>query len=107
MGASGISKDTASKFFELIGLEVGGWPGRPTKDYSWEYELKARLVGKSASKLTENAELREEFGGRDFDSLSFEERETSSTEFAKVKSYAARTGCHSPSTCRPRWACRK
>jgi hypothetical protein len=96
MGASGISKDTASKFFELIGLEVGGKPGRPTKDYSGEYEAKASGLSwtKVASKsLRENPEFREEFGERDFQSLTFEERETLKNRIREgVRTYAERTG---------------
>ena len=43
MATSGISKNMPGKFFDLIGLEVGGKPGRPPKDYSREYELKKSL----------------------------------------------------------------
>jgi hypothetical protein len=93
---SGISKDAASRFFGLIGLEVGGKPGRPAKDYSREYDLKTS--GSSWAEvadqiLRENAELRDEFGGRDFDSLTFEERENLTHRIREgVKSYAERTG---------------
>jgi hypothetical protein len=94
--ASGISKDTASKFFDLIGLEVGGKPGRPTKDYSREYELKASGLswGKVARRaLEDNPEIREEFGGRTFQSLSFQERTNLTNRIREgARTYAERSG---------------
>jgi hypothetical protein len=95
MGASGISKETPGKFFRLIGLEVGGKPGRPTKDYSQEYELKKKLSWTKVARqsLRENADIREEFGGRTFDSLGFEEQENLKNRIREgVRSYAERTG---------------
>jgi hypothetical protein len=96
MAASGISKDTASKFFDSIGLEVGGKPGRPAKDYSREYELKASGLSwtKVASQvLEENAVIREEFAGRNFQSLTFQERENLTNRIREgVRSYAERAG---------------
>lgn len=96
MAASGISKDTASKFFQLIGLEVGGKPGRRTKDYSREYELKASGLSwtKVARRaLEDNPEIREEFGGRIFQSLSFQERTNLTNRIREgVRSYAERAG---------------
>jgi hypothetical protein len=94
MGASGISKDMASKFFDLIGLEVGGWPGRPIKDYSREYELKASGLSwtKVASQvLRENPEFRQEFGERDFRFLTLKERGNLWRRIREgVRSYAKR-----------------
>jgi hypothetical protein len=96
MAASGISKDAPRKLFELIGLQVGGKPGRPAKDYSREYDLKAS--GLSWSKvarraLEDNAELREEFAGRAFQSLSFQEQENLTNRIREgVRSYAQRAG---------------
>jgi hypothetical protein len=97
MGASsGISKDAASKFFGFIGLELGGKPGRPAKDYSREYELKASGLSwlKVARRaLEDNPELREEFGGRTFQSLSFQERANLTNRIREgVRSYAERAG---------------
>jgi len=96
MGASGISKDTARKFFDLIGLEVGGKPGRPTKDYSREYELKASGLSwpKVARRALEgNPEIREEFGGRTFQALSFQEKANLTNRIREgVRSYAERAG---------------
>jgi hypothetical protein len=92
----GISLGSLRKFGELLGLEIGGKPGRPTKDYALEYSLKAS--GLSWSKVTrqtlrENSELCEEFGGREFDSLTFEEREGLMNRIRQgVNSYAERVG---------------
>jgi hypothetical protein len=94
MGTSGISKDAAARLLRLVGLEVGRGPGRPSKDYSREYELKRSLSWTNVARqiLRENLELREEFGGRDFDSLSFEEQENLRNRIREgVRSYAERT----------------
>jgi hypothetical protein len=94
MAASGISTQATSRFFELIGLKVGGKPGRPPKDYSREYEWKAS--GSTWSEvarrsLQENPELRSEFGGHDFDSLTFEQKEGLMNRIRQgVRSYAER-----------------
>jgi hypothetical protein len=96
MGPLGISKGMASKFFELLGFEVGGKPGRHTKDYSQEYELKASGLSwtKIATKvLRENPELRAEFGERGFQSLTFQERSNLWRRIREgVRNYAQRTG---------------
>ena len=87
--------DTVSKFLQLIGLEIGGRPGRPTKDYSREYELKVTKswAQVAAQALLENAELREEFGGRTYESLPFEEQENLKNRIREgVRSYAERMG---------------
>ncbi len=73
-----------------------GQAGRPPKDYSREYEWK--VSGLSWTQVTrrslqENLELRAEFGGREFDSLTFEEREGLTNRIRQgVKSYAERVG---------------
>jgi hypothetical protein len=97
MGASGsITKEMASNLFQLIGLEVGGQPGRPPKDYSREYEWKASGLSwtKVARKsLLENTEIRAEFGGREFNSLTFEQRAHLTHRVREgVRSYAERSG---------------
>jgi hypothetical protein len=95
MVTSGIPKDATSRFFELIGLDVGGKPGRHPKDYSREYELKTRHSWPEVAQiaLEENAELREEFGGLDFDSLDFRQREALTNRIRQgVRSYAERAG---------------
>ena len=44
-------------------------------------------------RLRENLELRDEFGGRDFESLNFEEQENLKNRIREgVRSYAERTG---------------
>jgi hypothetical protein len=101
MKASGISKDAAGRFLQLIGLEVGGKPGRPTKDYSREYEFK--LSGHSWTEvarqaMSERQELRLEFGGRDFDSLDQSDQERVWNRIRQgVIGYAERTGKSLPS----------
>jgi hypothetical protein len=93
--STGISKDAASRFFELIDLKIGGKPGRRVKDYSREYDLKTRgsWTDVATKMLNENSELRKEFGGREFDSLTFEEQESLRNRIREgVRSYAGRTG---------------
>lgn len=94
MVVSGIPKNAASRVFELIGLEVGGKPGRPPRDYSAEYNLKASGLSwteVTRQRLRESSELREEFGGREFESLTFEEREGLMNRIRQgVTSYAER-----------------
>jgi len=62
MATSGISKDAASRFLGLIGLEVGGKPGRRAKNYSREYDLKAQgwsYAKVARQSLLENPDIRE------------------------------------------------
>jgi hypothetical protein len=101
MKTSGISKDAASKFLHLIGLETGGRPGRPTKDYSREYELKRSgyswtEVARQA--MAERPELQAEFGGRGFDDLDSSDQEKVWQRIRQgVRAYAERTGKPLPS----------
>lgn len=71
-------------------------PGRPTKDYSREYELKESGLSWSQvtrQSLLENADIREEFGGRNFDSLTGEQRQAVGSRIREgVRSYAERMG---------------
>jgi hypothetical protein len=96
MSASGITKDTPRKLFDLMGLEVGGKPGRPAKDYSREYEWKASGLSwtKVARRsLEENPEIRSEFRGRAFQSLLLQEQISLKNRIREgVRSYAERTG---------------
>jgi len=92
----GIPIDLLKDLFECFGLSVGGKPGRIPKDYSREYEWKrsglswAKVAEKS---LQENPETREEFGGREFSSMTFEERENIRHRIREgVRSHAIRTG---------------
>ncbi len=53
-------------------------PGRPTKDYSREFDWKvsgSSWTNVARKSLSEGLELQQEFGGRDFDSLTFEQQE--------------------------------
>jgi hypothetical protein len=96
MIVSGISQNGAIKFFELLGLETGGQPGPRRKDYSREYELKAKGLSwrdLARSMVKEDTELRDEFQGRDFDALSFEEKEHLCNRVReRIKNYAERMG---------------
>jgi hypothetical protein len=71
-------------------------PGRPTRDYSREYEWKASGMSwtdVATKHLQENAATRAEFGGRDFGSLTFEEKENLRNRIREgVRSYAERAG---------------
>jgi hypothetical protein len=101
MTTSGISKNGTSKLFELLGLEVGGQPGRPTKDYSAEYELK--ISGSSwtqvaRSALAERLELQAEFDTRDYKFLNRGDQERLRNRIRQgVSAYVERTGKPAPS----------
>jgi hypothetical protein len=96
MVRSGISKDGATRFLELLGLEVGGTPGPIAVDYSREYNLKASGLSwtEVATKmLQEDAALIAEFGGREFVSLTFQQRENLKNRIReRARSCAERTG---------------
>jgi len=98
---SGIPKNATSRLLELLGLEVGGQPGRHTKDYSREYELK--MSGSSwtqvaRSALGANLELQEEFGTRDYRSLDRSQQELLKNRIRQgVSAYVKRTGNPAPS----------
>jgi hypothetical protein len=72
-----------------------GQAGRPPKDYSREYEWKASGLSwteVARRSLQENPETLTEFGGRNFGSLTFEEKENLKHRIREgVKSYAERT----------------
>jgi hypothetical protein len=93
---SGIPKHMASKLLEQLGLEVGGQPGRPRKDYARAYELKAS--GHTWSEvarisLEEDSELCDEFGLLGYDSLDFRQQEALKGRIREgVRSYAERAG---------------
>src|SRR5271165_4381772 len=75
----GISFESLRNILSSFGVPLGGRPGRPVKDYSTEYELRA--AGKTWRKVAEytlenNPETRQEFGGRKYNGLTFQEQET-------------------------------
>jgi hypothetical protein len=73
-----------------------GQPGRPPKDYSREHEWKVSGLSWSdvaTQHLIENTETRAEFGGREFASLTFEQKENLRNRIrAGVTSFAERAG---------------
>ena len=75
---------------------LSGQPGRRPKDYSREYAWKASGLSWSEvarRHLQENSETSSEFGGREFASLTFEEKENLKGRVREgVRSYAERTG---------------
>lgn len=99
-GGRGVPMSLLKSLIESFGLSVGGKPGRAPKDYSHEYEWKrAGLSWTKVAKqsLRENPETRTEFGGREFDSLTFEEQENLKNRIREgVRSYASRTGKQFP-----------
>jgi hypothetical protein len=101
MGTLGISKNSLSTLFELFGLQVGGQPGRPSKDYFREHELK--LSGSSwtnvaRSALAERLELQEEFGTRDYRTLDRGRQELLKNRIRQgVSAYVKRTAKPVPS----------
>jgi hypothetical protein len=70
-----------------------GQPGRPAKDYSREYEWKKTQSWSQVTRrsLIENPEIREEFSGRTYDSLTLEERQHLTNRIREgVRNYAER-----------------
>jgi hypothetical protein len=75
----GLSFESLANLLSMIGLPVGGRPGRPTKDYSVEHEL--RKEGKTWRQIAEHRlkndeETRREFGNRGIRELTPEQRST-------------------------------
>jgi hypothetical protein len=95
-GGRGLSINSIKGFLSIIGIPIGGSPGRNPEDYSAEYELRAagftwRQIAQH--KLENNIETREEFGGRAYQDLSFKEQETLKHRIREgVRSHAKRTG---------------
>jgi hypothetical protein len=91
-----ISQNSLNTLATLLGFEVRGVPGRPTEDYSREFDLK--MSGLSWSDLarqmiTESSDLRAEFGGVDYDSLDRARQETVTNRIRQgVMGFAKRTG---------------
>lgn len=92
----GISQDSLNRFLELLGIKIGGTAGRPVKDYSKAYDLKAsgfswRKVSRQI--FDDDSELRTEFGVDVHEKLSFEQKQKLSNRIREgVRSYAKRAG---------------
>jgi hypothetical protein len=70
-------------------------PGRPVQDYSREYEWKKSMSWTQVTRrsLAENDDIREEFRGRSYDTLGFEQQQSLMNRIREgVRSYAKRTG---------------
>jgi hypothetical protein len=95
-GSGIIALGSLKELAELLGFEIGGKPGRPTKDYSREYDSKASglsWTGVARQALLEDSGLRFEFGDKSFDSLNFEQQEMLKHRVRQgVTSFAKRTG---------------
>jgi hypothetical protein len=95
VGGQGLSLDSLKGFLSILGFPVGGRPGRTPKDYSAEYALKAagstwRAVAEHT--LKNDSETRLEFGQREYEALSWEEKDTLKNRIREgVRSYAKRT----------------
>ncbi len=94
-GGQGLSIKSLANVLSAIGIPFGGQPGRTPKDYSREYALKAeglswRTVAKHTLENDQN--IREEFKGRTYDELTFEERAQLRNRVREgVRSYSKRT----------------
>jgi hypothetical protein len=78
VATQGLSLEALKSIASMLGFQ-GGRPGRPPKDYSTEYELRA--AGKKWREVAEHSlrndpETGQEFGGRNFAELSRDERST-------------------------------
>jgi hypothetical protein len=97
----GISQDSLRRLAELLDFPIGGKPGRPTKDYSQEYELK--MSGSSWMEVARQAlagrpELQAELGGREYNALDYSVQERLRNRIRQgVIGYAKRTGKPLPS----------
>lgn len=70
-------------------------PGRPAKDYSREYEWKKSMSWTQVTRrsLVENQDIRDEFQGRTYDSLTLAQQQGLANRIREgVRSYAERTG---------------
>jgi hypothetical protein len=92
----GLSIKAVLNLVSGVGIPLGGQPGRPPRDYSREYDWKASGLSwteVTRKSLVENPEMRDEYRGREFDSLDFEQQESLKHRIeVGVKSYAERVG---------------
>ncbi len=88
----GVPIKSLLDLLSAIGFPLGGKPGRTPKDYSNEYALKAAghtWSAVTARRLEVDPETAEEFGGRKFKALTFEEKERLKNRVREgVRSYA-------------------
>jgi hypothetical protein len=95
IASQGWSFEMLRSVASVLGFQ-GGRPGRPVKDYSTEYELRA--AGKKWREVAEynlenDAETRQEFGGRAFRNLSVQEKSILMHRVKEgLRSFAKRTG---------------
>jgi len=91
----GLSFEKLRNLVSLFGFQ-GGQPGRPTKDYSAEYELKAmgRTWREVAQHVYENdRDTRKEFGFSDFRQLTREQQFVLRNRVREgIRAYAEREG---------------
>jgi len=90
----GLSIKAVINLLSQIGIPLGGTPGRHPRDYSREYKWKASGLSwteVTRKSLLENPDMRDEFAGKDFDSLDFRQQEALKHRIeVGVKSYAER-----------------
>jgi len=89
----GLSIKALINLVSGVGIPLGGQPGRHPSDYSREYAWKSGLSWTEVARksLSENPDIRDEFRGRDFDSLTFQQQEGLKHRIREgVKSYAER-----------------
>lgn len=95
-GGRGLSINSIKGLLSMIGLPIGGSPGRSPEDYSAEYESRAAgLTWRQIAqhKLENDIDTREEFGNRAYKALTYEEKETLKHRVREgVRSHAKRTG---------------
>jgi hypothetical protein len=95
-GGQGLSIKAVTSLLSAVGVPLGGQPGRTPKDYSSEYTRKASgqtWAAVATYTLANDPETREEFGGRAFEALIFQEKELLKHRVREgVRSYAKRAG---------------
>jgi hypothetical protein len=95
VGGQGVSIKALTNLLSEVGVPFRGQPGKTPKDYSREYGLKAILSWRGVAERTleNDPETRQEFGGRTYAALTFEEKEHLKHRIREgVRSYAKRTG---------------
>jgi hypothetical protein len=91
----GFSVKSLANLLSSVGVAPRGLPGRTPKDYSSEYLLKRTKSWRAVAAWTleNDPETRQEFGGREYDLLTYEEKERLERRIREgVRSYAKRKG---------------